>query len=28
MLMQDRNSLELATWLVSWLDRNIERKKP
>lgn len=28
MLMQDRNSIELATWLVSWLNRNIEMKKP
>jgi hypothetical protein len=28
MLMQDRNSLELATWLVSWLNKNVEMKRP
>jgi len=28
MLMQDKNSLELATWLVSWLNKNVEMKKP
>jgi pimeloyl-ACP methyl ester carboxylesterase len=28
MLMQDRNSVELATWLVAWLNKNVEMKKP
>jgi hypothetical protein len=28
MLMQDRNSLELAAWLVAWLNSNVEMKKP
>ena len=28
MLMQDRNSLELAAWLVAWLNKNVEMKKP
>ena len=28
MLMQDKNSLELAAWLVSWLNKNVEMKKP
>ena len=28
MLMQDRNSLELAGWLVAWLNRHVEMKKP
>jgi pimeloyl-ACP methyl ester carboxylesterase len=26
MLMQDRNSLEIADWLLAWIDRTIERK--
>lgn len=26
MLMQDRNSLKVADWLLAWIDRNIERK--
>ena len=26
MLMQDRNSLEIADWLLAWIDRNVERK--
>ncbi len=25
MLMQDRNSLEIAAWLLAWIDRNIEK---
>ncbi len=28
MLMQDRNSLELAAWLVAWLNSNVEMKQP
>jgi dipeptidyl aminopeptidase/acylaminoacyl peptidase len=24
MLMQDRNSLQVADWLLSWMDRHIE----
>jgi hypothetical protein len=28
MLMQDKNSLELAAWLVTWLNKNVEMKKP
>lgn len=28
MLMQDKNSLELAAWLVAWLNKNVEMKKP
>jgi hypothetical protein len=24
MLMQDRNSLEIADWLLAWIDRNVE----
>jgi pimeloyl-ACP methyl ester carboxylesterase len=27
MLMQDRNSLEIAAWLVGWLNKNVEAKK-
>ena len=27
MLMQDRNSLELADWLVAWLNKHVEMKK-
>ena len=27
MLMQDRNSLELAGWLVAWLNKHVEMKK-
>ena len=26
MLMQDKNSLELAGWLVAWLDKHVEKK--
>jgi pimeloyl-ACP methyl ester carboxylesterase len=26
MLMQDRNSLEIADWLLAWIDRNIEKR--
>jgi hypothetical protein len=25
--MQDRNSLEIAAWLVGWLNKNVEAKK-
>lgn len=28
MLMQDRNSLELAAWLIAWLNKNVDMKKP
>jgi hypothetical protein len=28
MLMQDKNSLEVADWLLAWIDRNIERQRP
>ena len=27
MLMQDKNSLELADWLYAWIDRNIEQTR-
>jgi hypothetical protein len=27
MLMQDRNSLEIADWLLAWIDRNIDSKR-
>ncbi len=27
MLMQDKNSLEIADWLLAWIDRNIERQR-
>ncbi len=26
MLMQDENSLQIAEWLLAWLDRNAERR--
>jgi hypothetical protein len=26
--MQDKNSLEVADWLLAWIDRNIERQRP
>jgi hypothetical protein len=28
MLMQDKNSLEVADWLLAWIDRNIEHQRP
>ncbi len=28
MLMQDRNSLDIAAWLVAWLNKNVPAKKP
>ena len=28
MLMQDKNSLEVADWLLGWIDRQIEQKAP
>ena len=27
MLMQDRNSLELADWLMRWIERNVRATK-
>jgi hypothetical protein len=26
--MQDKNSLEVADWLLAWTDRNIEHQRP
>jgi multimeric flavodoxin WrbA len=26
MLMQDKNSLEIADWLLAWIDKHIEQK--
>jgi hypothetical protein len=28
MLMQDKNSLDVADWLLTWIDRHIEQPKP
>jgi hypothetical protein len=25
MLMQDKNSLEVAAWLLSWMEKNVRR---